>query len=940
KTEASNYMNGPMFSAIWPENTGVFVVTVDEPETAIVPNMLVNTAYTNTDKIAGQNVDAELDIFYYDETTAGYEYTFYPQGVSSVTMAYPTIGAQKATYSDFGTEGVTKNDDNSYTLLLKHGRQIVRLTDAAGNSVYQVLTAKAVKVDYINTTRSGNVFQPGDEVLVQFATIYHPANKTAGIYNMSANMTYDNDTYTGASNQYAFAATKTAQQIFISIPSNIQPQNADINLDGTIKVSGFGDPYGNHRLINKLTGRNANFTAVQRTAYLGVLPTVSIHVDIKNIELTIVPNVQLDSLSLFDMNGLEITPNEGGKYILNHTGEFKYTAMADGYTRLRSSFVITDEEKQSVNITLSKVEGAIWDGTTQTEPQKDEQGAYLIGTGAELAWLSANSKGKSAKLTADIDLGGFDFTPIGLASGTAFNGTFDGQGHSIKNLHVNATANNAGLFGYIDAATVKNVEVYGQVNGKSIVGGIAGYVNGKCTFLNVANHADVTAQTTYVAGIAGQVRAATTTITNAYNTGTISGTNYVGGIYNYYTTAANAVVSNVYNIGNIKGTQTGAIRGLNNATATTGKITNAYAVKAYFNDTKTTIVTNEQMASGEIAFVLGDAFGQEIGVEKSPVLGGKTVLYDAVSKTYYNEGNTPFDTHILTFEGMSHKIDNPQYGGPQLYGSGMGFYTVEEAYNWTDSTQTGLSHTLPNNWGSYCYWGGGHAVSHYVSGQDSLYGDYNSQLTVYKEGVLGIQATQGGHNESNNFAVHYGYTDHSGYSGDVLPDIHFFDGKARIVDHMYITNTCYAINVYGNGNGLSTKISDDDWVKVLAIGYNDKEEITDTAEIYLCNGPKNIVHNWTKFDLSSLGRVVRIEFNVTGSSDNGYGFSQPAYFAYDDVAVRFYEGDELPHPTPGPTTALSDTKSSESTTQKMLYHGQVIIIRDGHIYNTMGTMLK
>ena len=26
---------------------------------------------------------------------------------------------------------------------------------------------------------------------------------------------------------------------------------------------------------------------------------------------------------------------------------------------------------------------------------------------------------------------------------------------------------------------------------------------------------------------------------------------------------------------------------------------------------------------------------------------------------------------------------------------------------------------------------------------------------------------------------------------------------------------------------------------------------------------------------------------MTGSSDNGYGFSQPAYFAYDDVAVRF-----------------------------------------------------
>lgn len=45
--------------------------------------------------------------------------------------------------------------------------------------------------------------------------------------------------------------------------------------------------------------------------------------------------------------------------------------------------------------------------------------------------------------------------------------------------------------------------------------------------------------------------------------------------------------------------------------------------------------------------------------------------------------------------------------------------------------------------------------------------------------------------------------------------------------------------------------------------------------------------DWTKWDLSGLGKVLKVTFNVTGSSDNGYGFSQPAYFAYDDVAVRF-----------------------------------------------------
>jgi hypothetical protein len=39
--------------------------------------------------------------------------------------------------------------------------------------------------------------------------------------------------------------------------------------------------------------------------------------------------------------------------------------------------------------------------------------------------------------------------------------------------------------------------------------------------------------------------------------------------------------------------------------------------------------------------------------------------------------------------------------------------------------------------------------------------------------------------------------------------------------------------------------------------------------------------------LTSLGKVVKVDFNILGSSDNGYGFSQPAYFAYDNVAVRF-----------------------------------------------------
>ena len=264
---------------------------------------------------------------------------------------------------------------------------------------------------------------------------------------------------------------------------------------------------------------------------------------------------------------------------------------------------------------------------------------------------------------------------------------------------------------------------------------------------------------------------------------------------------------------------------------------------------------------------------------------------------------TPYDLRVLTFEDADYKggtnfaggsdwtslIDDPQYGGPLLYGSdGAGVTTENEAYKWSDENNTMLSHVFPYNYNAYCYWGGGHAISNYGTGDIADYGGYTTQLTVYKKGVSGLTRTGAGHNGSDNFAVHYGYIDGSQYNKtEVLPAFSFTDGVERVVDHMYITNTTYALNCYIDGNGLTAKIGDDDWVKVVAIGYDANGEKTGETGIYLCNGPDNIVMDWTKWDVSVLGKVHKVAFNVTGSSDNGYGFSQPAYFAYDDVAVRF-----------------------------------------------------
>ena len=232
-----------------------------------------------------------------------------------------------------------------------------------------------------------------------------------------------------------------------------------------------------------------------------------------------------------------------------------------------------------------------------------------------------------------------------------------------------------------------------------------------------------------------------------------------------------------------------------------------------------------------------------------------------------------------TITSWSDLIAEDQYMSSLIYDM-----SGTEPYYWYDEGNTELCHTFPYNYGSFAYWGGGNAVSNYANLDYEVYGDYMNQLTVYGEEGMG------GHNGSANFCMHFGYKDDSGYNGtEELSSIMFADGVARIVDHMWVNNSCYALNCYYNGNGLTAPLTESDRVWIIATGYDANDECVGEATFYLAYGTDAIVREWTKWELSSLGKVVRIEFNLSGTSDNSYGFSQPAYFAYDDVAVRFEE---------------------------------------------------
>ena len=290
-----DFVGGSDWGAIWPENTGVFVVTVGEKASGITPNMIINKDYLTTvtpwgggdpidTKLSMENVDAEFDVLYYLDTEEGFDYTFTPEGVASVTLARPVIGTNIASYTGFSAEGVTANADGSYTVRLTMGRNIVCLTNASGQSLYQVITAKPCHRDILVGDKVVTSVKPGDAVTVQYSGLYHPANKLAGIHNFNAYVAYKKATdgitvKNGKGNQYTMAATPTAQAVTFTVPEDWTATTIELS-DGVMCIGSFGDPVGNHRATSKLTGRAPNFTAISQTASLGRVPAVKLTVEL------------------------------------------------------------------------------------------------------------------------------------------------------------------------------------------------------------------------------------------------------------------------------------------------------------------------------------------------------------------------------------------------------------------------------------------------------------------------------------------------------------------------------------------------------------------------------------------------------------------------------------------------------------------------------------
>lgn len=124
---------------------------------------------------------------------------------------------------------------------------------------------------------------------------------------------------------------------------------------------------------------------------------------------------------------------------------------------------------------------AAWDGQESVRPEQDAKGVFLIKSEANLAWISDSTNANyqiltssrqyliNVRLEADLDMGNELFVPICGGSGDKkFQGTFDGNGHTISNLRINGSeiaaktkqakyAQNVGFVGAMSGGTIKNL---------------------------------------------------------------------------------------------------------------------------------------------------------------------------------------------------------------------------------------------------------------------------------------------------------------------------------------------------------------------------------------------------------------------------------------------------------------------------------------------------
>lgn len=577
--------HGGFYPATSPERTNVFIIS-NETAGKAVAHIPFNGSKT-TDR--GAEWDYNYDTWFYLDSEEAPKLNFTVTGGEGVTVSYATVITDASLKSNLsGWTTVTADENgNYYADLLKFrnagtkgGTIIIKMTDSTGTS-YSLVRAAEFIANVTNVSNPGEPFMPGDEVSVTFDGMYRSINKISGVFNP---LKYELR-YTSAGAEVSGSLGQYKQMdltsIKLTIPADLEFPEGEESVDYTF-TNGyvFGTMYSASSPFATMyymtdTGMGTNFSAVGTEYVLSRVADIPITVyqkatyDVK-IEVNDGENIlEGVTFELTAPDGTVLIADENGIYQDLGYGDYSYAVSKKGYIGQNDILHLGSANAESVvdgilklTFTIEKAAEGAWDGETITEPAVVD-GVYQISNGAELAWVAetvnAGTLDIDAVLTGDIDLAGYNWTPIGHSK-AKYSGTFDGKGYKIKNFVIFDEAYSGGgaaLVGHGDNCTVQNLTVVGSIDltsADSVSSAYAAGVIGSGTLVTLANvHSAVDITITRVKGnwvrVGGIMGSGTCeTITNCSYTGTLNGYQYCGGIAGYL---SKGTVSNCYNAGTI-----------------------------------------------------------------------------------------------------------------------------------------------------------------------------------------------------------------------------------------------------------------------------------------------------------------------------------------------------------------------------------------------------
>ena len=186
----------------------------------------------------------------------------------------------------------------------------------------------------------------------------------------------------------------------------------------------------------------------------------------------------------------------------------------------------------------------------------------------------------------------------------------------------------------------------------------------------------------------------------------------------------------------------------------------------------------------------------------------------------------------------------------------------------------------------YWYWFG------YANETDNTY----TKLSDQWKNVVG-----GGYNGSKNYGVAYA----AAFNGPCY--VTLLSDEAAVVPGFYITNSAYTYSSLTQGDGYAKKFELGDWYLLTVTGYDADDNVTGTKDYYLADlreaASAYIIDDWRYVDLSTLGEVKRLKFELSSSDGEGFNINTPTYFCFDDFGAQ---GTEV-LPESNVTTGISLT---------------------------------